>query len=232
VSTALDPVQAHLAELDRMLRGPGSVKRSMIAEIRDGLHDATAAHRENGLDPQRAAAVAVQDFGEVREIAPLLQEELTARQGRRTALLLVVAFPALLLAWDGVWKAGSGWTGPVLPVVSALARTVDVLTVLVAAAAVVLLLVTFRGRPLPRWVTGLTGVVGALGVAGCGGLSVTMNLVDAPQSGEMLSRHPLAAAVVVFTVVTAGVVTWSAVRSLRVAWTARHSDQGADPQVG
>ncbi len=217
MTAALDPVATHVAELDRVLRGPRAVKRSMLAEMRDGLTDAVADHRERGLDPERAATAAVREFGTVRELAPLLQDELTARQGRHTALLLVVAFPALLLAWDAVWAVGDGWVPPVTPTVTALARAVDLTTVLTAAAALVLLAVTFRGRPLPRWVTGLTGLVAALGILGCGGMSVVMNLLKPVQVGDMAAAGPAATVVVAATAVTAGFVARSAVRSMRLA---------------
>ncbi|GAA5111889.1 permease prefix domain 1-containing protein [Pseudonocardia adelaidensis] len=231
MTAAIDPVGAHVAELDRVLRGPATVKRSMIAEVRDGLADAAADHRDRGLDPQRAAAAAVRDFGPVREVAPLLQEELTARQGRRTALLLVVAFPATLLAWDGLWMTGRGWSTPPSAAVMALARATDVITVLIAAAALVLLVATFRGKPLPRWVTGLTGLLAALGVVGCGGMSVVMNLL-LPNAGEGLPISPATGLVIGLTVVAGGLVARSAARSLRFSRAASRSHQGADPQVG
>ncbi|TWF78658.1 hypothetical protein FHX44_114581 [Pseudonocardia hierapolitana] len=227
MTAVFDPVSAHVAELDHALRGPAAVKRSMIAEVRDGLADAVADHRDRGLDPERAAAAAVREFGSVREVAPLLQEELTARQGRRTALLLLLSFPALLLIWDVLWKSGHGWSVPPTPTVSVLARAVDVLTVLIAAAALALLLATFRGRPLPRWVTGLTGLVAALGVAGCGGMSLVMNLLN-----PHLAVEPATVVVLTVTVVIAGLVTRSAVRSLRFARGCRRSDEGTDPKVG
>jgi hypothetical protein len=231
VTATLDPVSAHVAELDRVLHGPVAMKRSMIAEVRDGLADAAADHRDRGLDPEHAAAAAVRDFGPVRDVAPLLQEELTALQGRRTAQLLVVAFPALLLAWDLMWKTGQGWPEPPTAAGAALARAVDVLTVLITAAALVLLLVTFRAGRHPRWVTGLTGLVAALGVLGCGGMSLVMNLLKPHETGEMIATSPATAVVIVATAVSTGLVTRSAARSLRFARTSRRSDQGADPQV-
>jgi hypothetical protein len=232
VTAAVDPISTHVAELDRALHGPAAMKRSMIAEVRDGLADAVADHRDRGLDPQRAAAAAVRDFGSVHEVAPLLQEELTARQGRRTAQLLVVAFPAMVLAWGALWMVGDGWSTPPTATVSTLSRAVDVLAVLVTAAALVLLLATFRDDPLPRWVTGLTGLVAALGIVGCGGMSVAMNVLKPPQAGEMLATSPATAIVIAGTVGTAVLVSRSAIRSLRFARASRRSEQGADPQVG
>ncbi|HEY4417930.1 MAG TPA: hypothetical protein VGN22_00325 [Pseudonocardia sp.] len=61
-----DVVDQHVAELARALRGPGRTRRSILREVRDGLHDAAAAHRCCGLDPQQAAVRAVHDFGPAR----------------------------------------------------------------------------------------------------------------------------------------------------------------------
>jgi hypothetical protein len=224
VTIAVDPVRAHVAELDRMLQGPGAMKRSMIAEVRDGLEDAVAGYGEGGLDPQRAATAAVRDFGSVREVALLLQDELTARQGRRTAQLLVVVYPALLLVWDLLWINGKGWTAPPPAAVSVLSRAVDILTVLITIAALVLLAVTFRGRPLPRWITGLTGLVAAIGVLGCSGMSVVMNLLNSHQAAEMLTTQPAVVAVGVMSAAASALVTRSAVRSLRLARVSRRSE--------
>jgi hypothetical protein len=232
VTTAVDPVRAHVAELDRMLHGPGAMKRSMIAEVRGGLEDAVAGYQEGGLDPHSAATAAVRDFGSVRDVAPLLQEELTARQGRRTAQLLVVVFPAMLIAWDVLWTTGNGWSAAPPAAVSVLSRAVDILTVLIAAAALILLLVTFQGRRLPQWVTGLIGLVAALGVVGCGGMSVVMNLLTPQQAADMLTTQPAVVAVGVMSAAASALVTRSAVRSLRFARASRRSDQRADPQVG
>jgi hypothetical protein len=229
VTATLDPVRRHVAELDRTLHGPGAMKRSMIAEVRDGLEDAVAGYREGGLDPQGAATAAVRDFGSVREVAPLLQEELTARQGRRTAQLLLVAFPAMLLAWDLLWTTGNGWSAPPPAAVFVLSRAIDTLTVLITAAALVLLLVTFQGRRLPQWITGLTGLVAALGVVGCFGMSVVMNLLTGHQAAEMLTTQPAVVAVSIGSVATSALVTRSAVRSLRLARASRRSDEGAYP---
>jgi hypothetical protein len=232
MSVATDPVTVHVTELERALHGPARARRSMIAEVRGGLEDAVVGHRQRGLDPQRAATAAVRDFGAVHEVAPLLQEELTARQGRRTAQLLVVAFPAMLFAWDLLWTTGNGWSARPPAVVFVLARAIDNLTVLITAAALVLLLATFRRCPLPRWITRLTGLVAALGVVGCAGMSVVMNLLNPHQAGEMLATQPAVVLVGVLSMGTSALVARSAARSLRVASTSRRSEQGADPQIG
>ena len=217
MTAAVDPVSALVRELDRALRGPAGLKRSMITEVRDGLADAVAHHLGRGLDPRHAAAVAVREFGSVPEVAPLLQEELTARQGRRTAQLLVVTFPATLVAWDALWMTGNGWSAPPTALIAGLARATDVITVLISAAAAVLMLATFRAGPLPRWVTRLTGVVAALGVLGTGGTSLVMNLLTPHQAADMYAANPATAVVIAGTVLSAVLVIRSAARSLRFA---------------
>jgi hypothetical protein len=225
VTTAVDPVRAHVAELDRMLHGPGAMKRSMIAEVRDGLEDAVAGYQEGGLDPQGAATAAVRDFGSVRQVAPLLQEELTARQGRRTAQLLVVVFPAMHIAWDLLWTTGNGWSAAPPAAVSILARAIDILSVLIMAAALVLLLVTFQGCRLPQWITRLTGLVAVLGVVGCTGMSVVMNLLTPQQAADMLTTQPAVVAVGVMSAAASALVTRSAIRSLRLTGVSRPSER-------
>jgi hypothetical protein len=138
----------------------------------------------------------------------------------------------MLLAWNLLWTTGNGWSAPPPAAVFALSRTVDILTVLITAVALVLLAVTFRGRPLPRWITGLTGLVAALGVLGCSGMSVVMNLLTPHQMAEMLATQPAVVAVGVMSAATSALVTRSAVRSLRMVRASRRSDQGADPQIG
>jgi hypothetical protein len=229
-----DPVAAHVAELDRVLRGPGAVKRSMIAEVHDGLHDAATAYRMSGLDPQRAAATAVRDFGAVHEVAPLMQDELTARQGRSTALLLCVAFPAMVVGWDLLWTAGVGWASPAPAVVVALARVQDVASAAIAGAALILLLATFRSRVAPRWVTALAGLTAALGALVCGGITIVMNLVNADAAAAMLATDPLALVASLTSAVVLVLVVRSAVKALRVvsAGGCRASEQRPDAQVG
>ena len=170
-----DVVAEHVAELERRLRGPSRLRRSMVAETRDGLRDAAAAHEDGGLTPSEAAARAVRDFGAVREIAPLYQDELTARQGRRTALLLAVAYPGLSVGWSLLWQSGKGWSDPPGQLVSALARMQDVVSAGVGIAALVALVLTFR-RAAPRGLATMIGAIGGVGIVLCGGAAGVMIL--------------------------------------------------------
>ncbi|MEQ4301264.1 permease prefix domain 1-containing protein [Plantactinospora sp. B6F1] len=98
-------IDGYLADLDRALRGPRRVKSGLLREARDSLVDATEAYADLGLPPETAARQAIDDFGDVSQIAPGYQAELALAQGRRTALLAfgsLVAQPPIwhLVAWQ------------------------------------------------------------------------------------------------------------------------------------
>ncbi|MBW0117522.1 HAAS signaling domain-containing protein [Pseudonocardia abyssalis] len=204
-----DPVDLHVAALARRLRGPARLRRSMLAETRAGLRDAAAAHRD--------AAAAVAEFGSVAEIAPAYQAELTAAQGRRTALLLVALFPALVLGWDLLWSSGVAWTGPAPAAVRLLAGVQDVASWGITALAVVLLVLTLRSRADERRLALAAGGLGALGAVLCGGTAVAMNLANLRQSTAMVAGSPLALLAIVLSALALVLVLTSTARALRLA---------------
>jgi hypothetical protein len=212
-----DPVARHVAELALALRGPARVRRSMLAETRDGLHDAAAAYREGGLPVEQAARCAVRDFGSVGEIAPLYQEELLARQSRWAALQLTVVFPAMVLAWDLLWRSGLGWKGPSVPLVSVLARLQDVASWGVAAVALGLLLCTFHRGFAPRRLAWGAGMLGAIGVLVCGGSAVVMALSSGVAEPGYLVTGPVPAVAYGCSATVLVLVARSVVRTLRAA---------------
>lgn len=206
-------VDRFVADLARELRGPRALRRDVLAEVRDGLHDAAEAH---GGHPD-AAERAVAEFGSVAELAPLHQAELTAAQVRRTALVVTVLFPALVLGWDLLWTHGVAWTAPAPPLVGALARVQDVVGAVAAALGLGLLLATLRPRARPRRLAVATAAVGLGAAVVCGTTAVVMNLANASGTAGMLARNPAAVAAVVLSAAAAGAVVVSSVRTLRLA---------------
>jgi hypothetical protein len=93
-------VDAYVAHLDAHLVGPSRAKRDLMTEVRDHLTDSRDAYRRAGFDEVTAEARAVEEFGDVREVAPEFQSELGLAQSRRTALTMFVA----LLAQPVVWR--------------------------------------------------------------------------------------------------------------------------------
>jgi hypothetical protein len=211
-------VAAHVAAFERVLLGPARARQSMIDEVRDGLRDAEAAYRECGLDPERAAATAVRDFGTVREVAPLMQAELTARQARWAAALVAVAFPVLIGGWDLMCAAVEPWGSDAVPPVVGVLYTAQELAIGgIAALAIVLLLATFRRTVSPRWITAATAVLGTAAVAVCGATGIAMNAINATNSATIVALHPLGSPVLAASIALFGAVLRSVVRSLRVA---------------
>lgn len=216
--TVTDPVDRHLAELERRLSGPSRTRRSMLREARDGLVDAVAAHRRCGLDAHEAAAKAVRDFGSVREIAPLYQDELVARQGRWAALLLLVVFPGLTLGWGMLWRLGVRWESePASNLVVALARLQDTASAVVAVVALVLLAVTFRRAAPARQVAVLVSLTGVVGAVVCGGTGLVMNLANGSAGRELVEANPYAVPAFGCSALLCALVLRSAVRTLLVA---------------
>lgn len=214
----LDPVDLHVAALARRLRGPARLRRSMLAETRAGLLDAAAAHRD--------AAVAVAEFGSVAEIAPAYQAELTAAQSRRTALLLVALFPAMVLGWDLLWSSGVAWTGPAPTAVRLLARVQDLVSWGITALAATLLVLTLRSRADERRLALAAGGLGALGAVLCGGTAVAMNLANLDRTVDMLATHPAALLAIVLSGVALVLVLASTTRALRLGVRADHRPVG------
>lgn len=206
-----DPVDAHVRALAHALKGPRGLRRSMLAETRDGLRDAAAA----GGCPARA----VREFGTVAELAPQYQAELTAAQARRTALLVAVLFPALLVGWNLLWSHGVAWTGsgPPPPLVTALAGVQDIASVVVGALAVGLLAATLRRGPDPRRLALGAGTVGLLGALVCGATAVVMNVANGPATLAMLADRPLAAPSLLLSGLALAAVLVTTTRALRVA---------------
>ncbi|WP_063842794.1 permease prefix domain 1-containing protein [Sphaerimonospora mesophila] len=182
------PIDVYVAALRSALRGPGRVKRDLLAEARDGLLDAAEAYECDGLPRAEAERRAVADFGPVAEIAPGFQQELAVGQGRRTALLLFLSVPPMTLMWNLVWKifpeppsvmaAKPAWFG-------VLARVVDYSQLLTGVVGALALLALGRGlRRLhrPALITRSLGLLVWLGmpvlVAMCAALSFTRGTSD------------------------------------------------------
>ena len=221
-----DLITAHVSALELALRGPRRTRKDMISEVRAGLRDAAAAYREGGYPPEQAAAWAVRDFGPVREIAPEFQDELTARQGRWSALFYAVAFPGMMLAWDLFWSFGwtRGSAGPASSAVVALARVEDAASVVVGVAALAVLVLSFR-RSVPAYrLTRAIGIIGATGALLCGGMALVMNLAGTHKAAMYVLTHPVSIVPYAGSALMMALIMWQSHRTLRVA-AAAHARQ-------
>jgi hypothetical protein len=214
-----DPIAMHVSALEHALRGPRRIRRDMISEVRAGLWDAATAYREGGLPAEAAAMRAVRDFGTVGEVAPEFQDELTARQGRWSALLLALVFPGMMLAWDLFWSFGwtRGTAGPASPVVRVLPTVEDTVTLVVAATALALLALTFRRSVAVHRVTRAIGLTGVAGAVLCGGLALAMNITGNHKTAVHMVTHPAGIVPYVGSAAVMTLVIWQSLRTLRVA---------------
>ncbi len=225
---ALDPVAAHVAELDRMLHGPVKDRRSILREVHEGLADATEAHREAGMAPREAAQRAVREFGPVADVAPLYQDELAADQGRRTALLLAIGLPALMLGWDLLWRGGIDWgpDRPALAVVKTLASVQDATTMVVAGTALVLVALTFRRTRCPRRVAAAAAIAALVAVVGCGGTSIGMSVANGAETLRLVTSQSLGAVAYLTSSVMLVLINRAALRTLRTLHRPRRPRPG------
>jgi hypothetical protein len=178
----VEVVDAYVTRLGRALRGPHRARADLLAEVRDSLVDATEAYERAGYDPGSAARRAVQDFGEVHEIAEGYQVELGVIQARRTAVGILIAVGSQPLFWNYLrphlgTTTAAGSSGPLHTVIDFLMEWCGTAT-LVAAVAL-LLAVRLAGHSAGNRVTRGAGLLangaGALFTV----LGATMSLLGA-----------------------------------------------------
>ncbi|NUR84209.1 MAG: hypothetical protein HOY71_09005 [Nonomuraea sp.] len=158
-------IDDYVAELGRALSGPPGPKRDLVVEARDSLADAAEALEAEGVARTEAERQAVEEFGDVAEIAPGYQRELTASAGRRLGLLLFVSVPITVLMWSVIWRFypmseqtwadRPGWFTPV-------SRLLDVAQLGTGVYGGLALLALSRGA---RWIRRPQLVTRSLGIA-------------------------------------------------------------------
>jgi hypothetical protein len=173
---SLDPaarpvLDGYLAELASALVGPKPARAGILAEVADGLAEATATHQTRGLPPAAAAGAAVAEFGDARLVAAGFGSELGAETGRRVGLGLLATGPLVGLTWLGTVLASAAAVRSQPPAGLAVVPVVfgAVLAVAVPAAVVSVLVTGRLSRWLPigpRVAPSAAGLAAALCVAG------------------------------------------------------------------
>ena len=110
-SPAASPIEAYLAELAELLHGPRRRRARILAELRDGLHEAAEAYRTSASSPAAAERQAVAGFGSPRAVADAFAGELATAYARRTIAAYIVTGPLvgiwwLLLLQPHPWRTG------------------------------------------------------------------------------------------------------------------------------
>ncbi|WP_433442602.1 permease prefix domain 1-containing protein [Nonomuraea sp. CA-141351] len=213
-------IDDYVAELDRALAGPHGPKHDLVVEARDSLTDTAEALEAEGLDRAEAERVAVAEFGEVGEVAPGYQAELTAMAGRRLGFLLFISVPLTALMWSVIWRIYPGdealwrhapvWYRPV-------SRLLDVLQLCVGLYGGLALFALSRGA---RWIHRPRLVTRSLGVLVWAMLPVTGALSVALTLGAKGASHLDVLPSLLANVVTSafwGLQIYGATRCLRVS---------------
>jgi HAAS len=106
-----DALAAYLSDLAAQLHRPRRRREAILAELRDGLEQATADRIASGLAPDQAAAAAIMQFGSPCAVADAFAGELTTAYARRTIACFIATGPLvgiwwLLLLYPSPWHTG------------------------------------------------------------------------------------------------------------------------------
>jgi hypothetical protein len=171
-------IDAYVHALGQRLRGPHGPKADLVREVRHSLDDAAEAYVDAGLDPRAAESRAVTEFGDLDELVPAYQAELSALAVHGLARRVAAVAVLLVAGADLMWR-GAPWTGPAPPAgYRLLAGALDLLWVLCAAGAAVTLAVLFwrarRSLALSERLTAMTtaGLAGFVTLALLAGMTV------------------------------------------------------------
>ena len=191
-------IGSYLTEVAHRMIGPAKARQDVLAELGAGLADATDAYCSAGLAPDQAARAAITEFGYPEQVADGFQAELTAAQGRRTALTLLRTGPLVGLLWLGAALAShlgahvvSPWQWASMPasarLVTHIAGFALVLTVgstLVTVAATGRLTRWLPASPLarPRWLPACPAASAAIAASGTAAVDIALLVLLATQA--------------------------------------------------
>ncbi|MCP2261874.1 hypothetical protein LX15_005601 [Streptoalloteichus tenebrarius] len=202
-------IDDYVDALAARLRGPAALRRDLLTEARDSLHDAAESYLDAGFDPEEAQRRAVEDFGPVGRIAREYQAELAVAHGVRFVRSLLLLIPLV----HGLWELNRLlWVGEGQPDwYRTVAQATDLTSwVLAGSAAVILIAFRWLARLIgdTRLVGRLTGAwsVGAVGVYGFSLLTVVVATAGVDPGLVLLSPPVLLATLVTFAVVARLVV--------------------------
>jgi hypothetical protein len=101
-----EPIAAYLAEIERQLPGPGSLRQDVLDELRDGLEEA-AGGAGGGMPgdglPQAPSVIrarsTIDGFGDPVQVGAALAAEMRLRLVRRRAVQMVAVVATIHVGW-------------------------------------------------------------------------------------------------------------------------------------
>jgi hypothetical protein len=110
-SRADTALAAYLTDLAARLRGPRRRREAILAELRDGLGQATDDHIAAGRPADQAATAAITQFGTPQAVADAFSGELATAYARRTIAWYIATGPMVGIWWlllldPSPWRTG------------------------------------------------------------------------------------------------------------------------------
>jgi hypothetical protein len=169
-------IAAYLDAVAGRLVGPRAPRRAILDELRDGLHEAAAAHHRRGVPAADALAAALREFGSPAALAAGFAGELAIVRARRTTAAYLATGPLIGLCWlSAIIPTGWWQRDPI-----ALLHAIPVLP-LIAVAAVAGVLVLAATGPVGSRLRqpGRDGLTGALVIIAAASLGDVIMLATA-----------------------------------------------------
>jgi hypothetical protein len=175
------PVDEYLTALNRSLGGPRRRRADLLAEARDHLTDATEALEAEGLSRYDAERAAVADFGGLDDVVPGYRAELAVSQGRRTAMMLLLALIIQPIVWaQGVWSWNQDASGetPLNAFLQTFVRSIGMVVIAGAVLAVIAAGVGLRHPLIRDHVSRVTGIFALVSSVVIGLIGILMTVSD------------------------------------------------------
>ena len=94
-----DPLATYLSDVAAQLYGPRRRREAILAELRDGLDQATEDNIAAGLSPDQATTAAITRFGTPQALGDAFSGELTTAYARRTIAWFIGTGPLVGIWW-------------------------------------------------------------------------------------------------------------------------------------
>jgi HAAS len=186
MNATTDSVEAFLQTVAAHLPGPSKHRAAILAELNDGLLEATESYQRTGLDRAQAVRLALREFGDPQTLAESFRSELIITRGRRSALTLLTAAPIVIALW--IAAARSRDTPPGARLFDSPTDHVSAALLLVALAASGIGTLLMSGR-LTRWLA-LPPHAPAVSAAAMGLITVIGDITAVADLGVRLAGYP------------------------------------------
>jgi hypothetical protein len=222
-AVAGSPIDSYVGELASLLRGPRRRRERILAEFRDGLHDAVEGRVAGGMPEAQAEKDAIAEFGTPRAVAEAFAGELTTAYARRVIAAYVATGPLVGIWWLLLLQPHPWRTGLV-----ALMLAIPALPLVAVAIATATATLATTGR-LIRWLPEAGPRRALTAVSGIAGLVLA---VDAAMiviyARSAIPLQPLAVAAIAASVARIGYGVSTLRRAARMRRTLASTPRGGN----